>query len=281
MKYINKYETEAEVQAAINNGELLKPYVAYITSSDTIDWNSKDKIDYSKMYLTIEALENGNISVRYDTFQYSLNGGNWTQFIKNVNVALVKGDKIRIKNNDEGSYYPFTTNFRFNIYGNIMSAVKGDNFLTNKQVSNYYFLEYLKGHKVVDASNLILPSNTYMRLYEDMFERCTNLTTAPELPATTLAQGCYRGMFNGCTSLTTAPTLLATTLAASCYGGMFNGCSSLNYIKCLATNISASQCTIGWVSGVSSTGVFVKDASMSNWTTGTSGIPNGWTVNEE
>ena len=36
---------------------------------------------------------------------------------------------------------------------------------------------------------------------------------------------CYNQMFNGCTSLTTAPELPATTLASSCYSDMFNGCS--------------------------------------------------------
>ena len=40
-----------------------------------------------------------------------------------------------------------------------------------------------------------------------MFSGCTNLTTAPALPATTIAEYCYSGMFDGCTSLTTAPTL--------------------------------------------------------------------------
>ena len=41
--------------------------------------------------------------------------------------------------------------------------------------------------------------------YDSMFEGCTNLTSAPELPATTLTTDCYLGMFKGCTSLTTAP----------------------------------------------------------------------------
>ena len=34
-----------------------------------------------------------------------------------------------------------------------------------------------------------------------MFYNCTNLTTAPALPATTLASNCYSNMFYGCTSL--------------------------------------------------------------------------------
>ena len=47
----------------------------------------------------------------------------------------------------------------------------------------------------------------------------------------------------------------------------------------LATNISARNCLNNWVSGVSSTGTFVKSANV-EIPTGTSGIPEGWTVQE-
>ena len=107
---------------------------------------------------------------------------------------------------------------------------------------------------------------------------CRSLTTAPELPATTLANYCYWGMFMSCTSLTTAPALPATTLANFCYWGMFQRCTKLNYIKCLATDISATSCTSNWVSGVASTGTFVKASSMTSWPTGAKGIPKGWAV---
>ena len=150
-----------------------------------------------------------------------------------------------------------------------------------------------------------LPATTLERdCYYYMFVNCTSLTTAPELPATTLAENCYYGMFQGCTSLTIAPSILpattlaktcyshmfdrctsltsapelpATTLADYCYSTMFYGCTNLNYIKCLAINKYASS-TDSWVNGVSATGTFVKNASMTNWTTGVNGIPSGWTV---
>ena len=115
--------------------------------------------------------------------------------------------------------------------------------------------------------------------YSDMFSGCTSLTTVPALlPATTLASSCYRSMFEDCTGLTTTPELPATTLAESCYSNMFNDCSNLNYIKMLATDISASSCLSSWVSGVSSTGTFVKNANMTSLPSGSSGIPSGWTV---
>ena len=57
--------------------------------------------------------------------------------------------------------------------------------------------------------------------YQYMFNACTSLTKAPDLPATTLANNCYRGMFQDCTSLTKAPDLPATTLVNDCYHSMF------------------------------------------------------------
>ena len=117
---------------------------------------------------------------------------------------------------------------------------------------------------------------------EAMFRGCTSLTTIPSglLKATTLKNGCYKSMFMDCTSLVTAPDLPATTLAQNCYSDMFKGCSNLNYIKCLATNISAANCTSNWVNGVAATGTFVKNASMTSWTTGVNGIPSDWTVQD-
>ena len=113
--------------------------------------------------------------------------------------------------------------------------------------------------------------------YYYMFQNCTGLTVAPELPSTILASNCYRSMFRGCTGLTTVPELPAATLTNNCYRNMFSECSNLSYIKILATDISASNCLSSWVSGVSSTGTFVKHVAA-DIPTGTSGIPEGWTV---
>lgn len=124
-----------------------------------------------------------------------------------------------------------------------------------------------------------LPATTLANYcYGSMFLGCTSLVQVPELPATTLAKQCYYDMFDGCTSLTTAPALSAPILADKCYASIFRNCTSLNYIKCLATDISAFYCTSDWVSVVSSTGTFVKHPDMSDWTTGTNGIPSGWIV---
>jgi hypothetical protein len=64
--------------------------------------------------------------------------------------------------------------------------------------------------------------------YEGMFKECYALATAPSLPATTLAEYCYRSMFESCINLVNVPsTLPATTLAEYCYYQMFKKCTSL------------------------------------------------------
>ena len=113
--------------------------------------------------------------------------------------------------------------------------------------------------------------------YQSMFNGCSSLTSTPKLPATTLANNCYQAMFQYCTSLTTAPELPATTLAYNCYSNMFDGCTKLNNITMLATDISASYCLSYWVANVASTGTFVKAEGV-EIPTGSSGIPEGWSV---
>lgn len=128
----------------------------------------------------------------------------------------------------------------------------------------------------------LLPATTLANhCYYAMFQYCTNLIDLPPLPATTLADSCYESMFEYCTNLVSAPPLYATTLVWLCYNYMFRGCANLGYIKCLAVNNPGQSCTYKWVEGVdgvATTGTFVKSSSASWWTTGDSGIPSGWTV---
>ena len=186
---------------------------------------------------------------------------------------------------DGGWSNKITASRRHNVGGNIKSLLMGSSFdgltrnLTSTNTFAFYYLFY-GNTNLVSAENLILNTTLAQDCYNSMFRGCTSLTTAPDLPATTLADACYIGMFRGCTSLTTAPSLPATTLVYLCYDSMFYNCTSLNYIKCLATNISASSCLGSWVQSVAPTGTFIKDANMTSWPTGNSGIPSKWTVQD-
>lgn len=336
MRYVKSFANDSAIQEAVDNKTLGKPYVALNDQTGKIDWNGKD-IDYSKMYLTIEALENGRIRTEGDAANstyYSINGGEWHKSTISLNIWVSAGDEVRFKGTAGGNSLFSGNTLAFDVYGNVESLEYGDNFVgqTSNNVAFTGLFSSCTG--LVDASNLVLPATTLVRnCYGSMFQGCTSLTTAPAIPATTLAIECYAGMFSNCTSLTTAPDLPATTLATRCYYQMFYNCSSLtaapvlpattlvwysyqsmfqgctsltsapelpattlkngcynqmfqsctnlNYIKCLATDISASNCTLYWVSGVASTGTFYKNPAMSSWTTGTDGIPSGWTVIEE
>ena len=80
-----------------------------------------------------------------------------------------------------------------------------------------------------------LPATTLAEsCYGDMLRGCTSLTSAPELPATKLADFCYYEMFYDCTSLTSAPELPATELAKACYCKIFYGCENLLSVTMLA-----------------------------------------------
>ena len=272
--------------------------------------------NWSTKPFTVIALSNCSLPIftsGSSSIKISINGGALTNVAEGENGWVVNGNQITLNAGDEMAifmisdgnagepsggdynaviqfgdtlgYGPSSYYGRYNVAGNIMSLLYGENFTMYNQLDGPYKFAYLfsKCYQLVDASNLVMPVNTAENCYKSMFNGCTSLTTAPELPATTLADQCYYSMFNGCTSLTTAPELPATTLVRSCYASMFYGCSNLNYIKAMFTtdpnlNIGRSKPCASWVYGVHSVGTFVKN-SAATWTlTGVNGIPSGWSV---
>ena len=98
-----------------------------------------------------------------------------------------------------------------------------------------------------------LPATTLATYcYYGMFQGCTALIQAPYLPAITLANYCYRAMFKDCTSLIQAPYLPAITLANSCYYEMFTGCTSLTQAPTLPATTLANYCYNGMFQGCTS-----------------------------
>ena len=197
-------------------------------------------IDYSKVYFTMVVTVGGNItwngSATANTLSYSKdNGETWSTADSTTIISVVKGDNVLWKGTPTpisgGGIGSFSGDsaVRFDVEGNVMSLLLGDNFIGQKSLSekDYAFQNLFKNNEnVVSIDKMVLPSTTLaVDCYRGMFNSCTSLTSAPELPATTLAESCYQAMFQGCTSLTTAPELPATTLAESCYHLMFNNCS--------------------------------------------------------
>ena len=98
-----------------------------------------------------------------------------------------------------------------------------------------------------------IPPLTYTTLapwcYVRMFEKCSGLTCAPELPATNLTDNCYAGMFADCTSLVTPPHLPATKPTYYCYESMFAGCTSLTTAPSINLTAVSSYCCAGMFMG--------------------------------
>ncbi len=268
--------------------------------------------------LTLEFPSGGKVTITNPkslTIKYSTDGGTKTASSANPITITVAGGKTLQLYGTNTSYgggaddnsTMISCSADCYIYGNIMSLVDEENFAMKIGLAGAYTFSYLfenntrlKNH---NSNELVLPATTleaaycYRNMFEGctglttapalpaetlaeacyqyMFKGCTALTTAPELPATTLTNNCYLGMFSGCTGLTTAPALPATTLARDCYHSMFDGCTNLNYVKCLATDLTATRCTTFWLNGVAETGTFVKAAGAS-WGSGVSGIPSNW-----
>lgn len=251
--------------------------------------------DYANQYLTFDVLTSGTIAWKAignlaKTISYSINDGEWgeiTSTSSGVFITVAQGDKVRFKGTNQ-QYATSKSNYsgfdggtaKYNIYGNIMSLIYGDDFIGNNTLpsKSYVFCSIFKQSGVVSAENLVLPATTLQTYcYRAMFSKAHSLEKAPALPATTLATGVYWYMFEEC-PITEAPELLADTLVSECYGHMFEGCTQLSYIKCLATSgFTSNNCKADWVKNVSSSGTFVKDNDTS-WSTGTSGIPTGWIV---
>ena len=261
-------------EAAESSDPSTKPLTFNILSAGTINWTA------SSTALT-------------KTIDYKLNNGEWVSITSNTSssaptITVNSGDKLQFRGNNaqyatnSSDYSSFSgSTASFEVEGNIMSLIYGDNFKNNLTISSDYTFYglFINCTNLVSAESLILPATKLaISCYQNMFRDCISLTTAPALPATKLAASCYWGMFQNCTSLTTAPELPATNLAFFGYSFMFQGCRNLNYIKCLATNLGLMPTTDNWVRNVAPTGTFVKAAGMTKWTTGNNGIPSGWTV---
>ena len=216
--------------------------------------NEGSDSDTSGNYLTFVAIDSGTFKLSGNAVSYSLDNGNtWTTLASNTNSPTVSaGKKIMWKGNlttdSNIGIGTFSTTGRFDVEGNIMSLLYGDDFRGKKSLAgnNYAFANlFLDCVGLVSAENLCLPATTLANgCYYGMFASCTSLTTVPRLPATTLAYDCYDFMFGNCTSLTIVPKdlLPATTLTPYCYASMFSNCTSLTTALTLPATKLAEGC---------------------------------------
>ena len=192
--------------------------------------------EYPYITFTAEALQKFKIS--QDLYLWcSVGGSDWQSVTAKTEVEFggSKGSlRLRGKNNKTGTFLSsisatisFTdATVKVSCKGDIRTLIDWENYAT-ADTENAKFSNLFEGCTVLTSAPDLPSKNLSSNCYYSMFEGCTGLTTAPALPATVLAKSCYAQMFYGCTSLKSAPALPATELAENCYQSMFYGCKSL------------------------------------------------------
>ena len=217
--------------------------------------------------------------------QYSVNNGKWENVVANEEVPFggTNGDlRLRgININGTASEWSTYSTITFT-EANVNVACTGDiRTLLDWRIynivgtNNARFCSLFKDCAVLTSAPELPATTLANECYHCMFSGCTSLTAAPKLPATTLADYCYSIMFSGCTSLTAAPKLPAKKLADYCYYEMFNSCTSLTSAPELSAIELAEACYCSMFYGcenLSSVTMLAPSDKIKN----TSSSFNGW-----
>lgn len=243
-------------QEHFNKQTSQNPYVAYSIEDGKVIYsiiggNEPDvDVDLTSPYIMFKAQEdNSTIGLEKlstgQTMEYSTNTITWNTLDTTTNISLNNGDKVYVRgilslDNDVNNFTQFEMSGKIAVYGNC-------NALWNYEDLEAPLKAYCGNRLFFNCSALttapVLPATTLAKgCYIDMFVSCKSLTVAPELPATTLSPYCYDSMFYSCSALTTAPELPATELADNCYLKMFYNCTSLTTTPELPATTLASSC---------------------------------------
>ena len=224
---------------------------ATITTNDDQAFNDSgiDYVTFSadseqgfKFVVTIDNV----LPLPIEGFEYSVNNGPWiaipgtgmTDFVTfggNKGKLRLRGKSIdntgTCRKQSDGLIYEghatvkFENEVKVDCSGDIRTLIDYENHFV--ATNNARFMYLFKNCPQLTSAPKLPATDLADNCYFMMFGGCTSLATAPELPATDLADGCYANMFEGCKSLTKAPELPATKLAYGCYYFMFSDCSAL------------------------------------------------------
>ena len=252
----NKIAVSGITVAPWNTGTITDNGKAIYTPYVTFKANGEQKFKMNAYNYTITGL------------QYSVNNGEWQDVVAGTEISFggPHGD-LRLRGTNTKGTAPNVSQYSVITFTDptVNVACTGD-IRTLLDWRNY---------NTVDTKDARFCS---------LFYGCSVLTSAPELPATTLADRCYYGMFISCANLESAPELPATTLAKECYVGMFYDCRKLSTVTMLAlsTEITGKDnCVTQWLDNAGTTATSrtlkVKDeAAYKALENNTSYLPDIW-----
>ena len=245
--------------------------VASVSRVTVLDWSFKDSITGSEAdqipYLTFSAEYEQRFTMDFDAnhcpdlfmlqqdeyFEYSVGGGKWEQFTSTVSVDFGGNlGNLRLRgtsrcgtasgsNDTPLSIIKFDNNIPVACTGDIRTLVNYKDY-ANAVTENARFCCLFQDCNQLTSAPDLPATKLAEYCYASMFKGCERLTEAPDLPATNLAESCYYSMFQGCENLTKAPELPATGLSRHCYHSMFNNCRSLTTAPELPATELAEYC---------------------------------------
>ena len=120
------------------------------------------------------------------SLEYSYNGNDWSVWDLS-GLTVNSGDTLFIRGNNPSGFNSYNKDTKTYKYYRFM--IKGDEVSCSGNIMS-----------LIDYENLpdTIPCGI---CFYGLFENCSFLTSAPELPATTLVDHCYSFMFSGCTFL--------------------------------------------------------------------------------
>ena len=233
-----------------------------VTGITVADWTSgttlggKAELD-TRPYLTFtaEGAQTFKMKKYYgytiSGLQYSVNEGEWKNVVADEEVSFggtnstlrLRGTNIYGTASSTSEYSTITFDPYVNVSctGDIRTLLDYKNYKT-VDTKNARFCNLFKNCTALTSAPDLPATTLASCCYGAMFFLCTNLVNAPALPAETLADECYSAMFFRCTNLVNAPALPAETLEKGCYNAMFNGCISLTSAPKLPAKTLAYGC---------------------------------------
>ena len=228
---------------------------------------------------SVSLYKNGTLSNTYEVNT----GSGWQSYTFGTDIHLNTGESCKWRcsahptTQSGENYVQFRMKGKIEASGNCNSMLSRDfENITSLSGYNYAFTRLFDGCTSLTQAPELPATTLAEHCYDLMFRECESLTQAPDLPAKYLVNSCYAYMLYRCKSLTKAPALPAEHLAFSCCYCMFTYCSNLKEVRIAATS-KDNYALNNWLSGVSATGDFYCNPYTTIFPTGESGIPKNWT----
>ena len=237
--------TEGETTITIDMAETKKSWYAaktltYSVVVKNVSAQALANVDKATP-LTLVAQADGKITVTFNNgitlandIHYTINDGAEQTIAKNTtgsfDIEVKKGDVVQLYSintslgggavagargttravDDGAKYINIRPSMKTEIYGNVMSLLKGKDNL--------------------ESATALEAKNAFYGLFAGAEKLVNNTERLLVLPATTLTESCYQDMFNGCKGIEKAPELPAPKLEKNCYREMFYDCAKLNHV---------------------------------------------------